>query len=334
MLWEEGAFELKDPRQQVHPGVRRPARCGAAVRSNKPIARPDHRADGDVAPDDPHLRPHLRVHVRAPRRRAVPAGRLRVGRPPERPTSPASASSSPRCRCCSSPARSGTTRCRPTCSAGWSRWSPARPLDELLRERIFEPLGMVDTGFSVPGGPGRPARRALRRPSRHDAGDAARRGRAGGAAPAGGLPRRWRPRLAPRPTTCASPRCSATAASSTACACSSPRTVEYVTSNHLPGDADLTAFGRPLFGETTFDGVGFGLLGSVTIDPVTAKVPGSVGDFGWGGAASTTFWVDPVEDLTVRVHDPAAAVEHPPDPQPAEAARAPGPPRLIRTPST
>ncbi|MCU1390702.1 MAG: beta-lactamase family protein, partial [Ilumatobacteraceae bacterium] len=36
----------------------------------------------------------------------------------------------------------------------------------------------------------------------------------------------------------------------------------------------------------------------VTLDPVKAKVPGSVGDFGWGGAASTFFWVDPVEDLT------------------------------------
>ena len=79
----------------------------------------------------------------------------------------------------------------------------------------------------------------------------------------------------------------------------SPRTVEYAASNHLPHHADLTTFGRPLFSETTFDGVGFGLIGSVTVDPVTAKVPGSVGDVGWGGAASTTFWVDPAEDLTV-----------------------------------
>jgi CubicO group peptidase (beta-lactamase class C family) len=76
------------------------------------------------------------------------------------------------------------------------------------------------------------------------------------------------------------------------------RTVRYMASNHLPGGADLTRFGRQLFSETTFDGVGFGLGVSVTIDPVTAKVPASVGDFGWGGAASTTFWVDPVEDLT------------------------------------
>ena len=70
-------------------------------------------------------------------------------------------------------------------------------------------------------------------------------------------------------------------------------------SNHLPGDADLTTFGRPLFSETTFDGVGFGLGVSVTDRPGRAKVPGSVGDYGWGGAASTSFWVDPVQDLAV-----------------------------------
>lgn len=78
-----------------------------------------------------------------------------------------------------------------------------------------------------------------------------------------------------------------------------PRTADYLARNHLPGNADLTAFGRPLFAETTFDGVGFGLGVSVTIDPVAAKVPGSVGDHGWGGAASTTFWVDPTEELSV-----------------------------------
>ncbi len=80
----------------------------------------------------------------------------------------------------------------------------------------------------------------------------------------------------------------------------SPRTVRYMASNHLPGHVDLTAFGRPLFSETTFDGVGFGLGVSVTIDPVKARVPGNVGDFAWGGAASTSFWVDPVDHLTVQ----------------------------------
>ncbi len=78
-----------------------------------------------------------------------------------------------------------------------------------------------------------------------------------------------------------------------------PNTVDYMATNHLPGNADLTTFGRPLFAETTFDGVGFGLGVSVTIDPVAAKVPGHVGDFGWGGAASTTYWVDRVADMSV-----------------------------------
>ena len=78
-----------------------------------------------------------------------------------------------------------------------------------------------------------------------------------------------------------------------------PATVDFMASNHLPGGVDLMQIGRPLFSETTFDGVGYGLGVSVTIDPVKAKVPGSVGDHGWGGAASTTYWVDPVQDLSV-----------------------------------
>ncbi len=78
-----------------------------------------------------------------------------------------------------------------------------------------------------------------------------------------------------------------------------PRTVGYMASNHLPGGADLESFGRPLFAETTFDGIGFGLGFSVVVDPVKNKVPSSVGEFGWGGAASTVFWVDPAEEITV-----------------------------------
>ncbi len=80
----------------------------------------------------------------------------------------------------------------------------------------------------------------------------------------------------------------------------SPRTVRYMASNHLPGKVDLSVFGRPLHSETAYDGVGFGLGVSVTIDPVKARVPGNVGEFAWGGAASTSFWVDPVDHLTVQ----------------------------------
>jgi CubicO group peptidase (beta-lactamase class C family) len=77
------------------------------------------------------------------------------------------------------------------------------------------------------------------------------------------------------------------------------RTVDFMTQNHLPGDADLESFGRPLFAETTFAGVGFGLGFSVVIDPVANGVLSSPGEFAWGGAASTAFWVDPLEEITV-----------------------------------
>jgi CubicO group peptidase (beta-lactamase class C family) len=76
------------------------------------------------------------------------------------------------------------------------------------------------------------------------------------------------------------------------------RTVDYMTRNHLPGGADLEEFGRPLFAETTFDGTGFGLGFAVVDDPVKAKVLGTAGSYLWGGAASTAFWVDPVEEIT------------------------------------
>jgi CubicO group peptidase (beta-lactamase class C family) len=77
-----------------------------------------------------------------------------------------------------------------------------------------------------------------------------------------------------------------------------PRTVRYMARNHLPGGADLEAFGRPLFAESTFRGVGFGLGVSVVVDPAAGKILTSPGDFAWGGLASTAFYVDPVEELT------------------------------------
>jgi CubicO group peptidase (beta-lactamase class C family) len=79
----------------------------------------------------------------------------------------------------------------------------------------------------------------------------------------------------------------------------SPRTVGYMTRNHLPGGADLETFGRPLYAEFPFRGVGFGLGFAVVIDPVPGRVACSAGEFSWGGAASTAFWVDPHEQLTV-----------------------------------
>ena len=72
----------------------------------------------------------------------------------------------------------------------------------------------------------------------------------------------------------------------------SPHTVRLMTANHLPGNADISQYGRPIDLENAYDGFGFGLGFSVVVDAAAAKVHGSVGDFGWGGAASTTFWID------------------------------------------
>jgi CubicO group peptidase (beta-lactamase class C family) len=77
-----------------------------------------------------------------------------------------------------------------------------------------------------------------------------------------------------------------------------PRTVAYMTRNHLPGDADLETFGRPIFAESAFRGVGFGLGVSVVTDAAAGKAVTSDGEFAWGGLASTAFYVDPVEDVT------------------------------------
>ena len=75
------------------------------------------------------------------------------------------------------------------------------------------------------------------------------------------------------------------------------KTVEYMTSNHLPTGGDLASMGQRVFSETTYEGIGFGLGFSVMLDPVRAAVVGSVGEYAWGGAASTMFWVDPREEL-------------------------------------
>jgi CubicO group peptidase (beta-lactamase class C family) len=79
----------------------------------------------------------------------------------------------------------------------------------------------------------------------------------------------------------------------------SPRTVGYMSRNHLPGGLDLETFGRPLDAESPARGVGFGLGFSVVLDPIPGKVIRSAGEIAWGGAASTAFWIDQKEELTV-----------------------------------
>ena len=80
------------------------------------------------------------------------------------------------------------------------------------------------------------------------------------------------------------------------------RTIAHMVRNHLPGNADLETFGRPLFAETPLRGVGFGLGFSMVIDPARYGVVASLGDYSWGGAASTAFYVDPVEDVVATFY--------------------------------
>jgi CubicO group peptidase (beta-lactamase class C family) len=78
-----------------------------------------------------------------------------------------------------------------------------------------------------------------------------------------------------------------------------PATVGLLAANQLPGGADLEQFGRRLYAEVPFDGMGFGLGVAVLVDPVRARSLSAAGELSWGGAASTAFWVDPRRELAV-----------------------------------
>ena len=77
----------------------------------------------------------------------------------------------------------------------------------------------------------------------------------------------------------------------------SPSTLNFMKRNHLPGD--IASLGPQSFAEQPMEGVGFGLGGAVMLDPARARTPGHVGDFSWGGMASTFFWIDHAYDMSV-----------------------------------
>ena len=174
-------------------------------------------------------------------------------------------------------------------------WSGV-PLDTFFAERIFGPLGMRDTGFQVPEGQGdRLASNYLRTDD-------------DGLAPAD--PADESRFLAPATTLSGGGGLVSTAAdylrflrmlrgrgSLEDARLLGRKSVELMTMNHLPGD--LADMGRPRFAEMPFAGIGFGLGVSVMLDPARARILGSPGEYAWGGMASTTFWVDPAEDLIV-----------------------------------
>ncbi len=181
------------------------------------------------------------------------------------------------------------------CGALVERMSGMR-LDEFFRSRIFEPLGMVDTGFSAPEA------------------DVDRCSSLYAAAGSGTLQRLGSPRSMTRPPAMLSGGGGLVSSSDDylrfchfllgggeldGVRLLSPRTLAFMASNHLPGNATLNEMGQATFAETAMEGTGFGLGFSVLLDPAANQSLGSVGQFAWGGAASTAFWVDPHEELAV-----------------------------------
>jgi CubicO group peptidase (beta-lactamase class C family) len=77
----------------------------------------------------------------------------------------------------------------------------------------------------------------------------------------------------------------------------SPKTLRFMTMNHLPGNKTIAQMGDKTFSETRMDGSGFGLGWAITTDVIATAQPGSLGTYSWGGMASTYFWIDPIEDI-------------------------------------
>jgi CubicO group peptidase (beta-lactamase class C family) len=173
-----------------------------------------------------------------------------------------------------------------------------KPFEQFLKERIFDPLGMVDTAFHVP------ADKAHRFAACYSADGK------------GGKVLQDDPAKSPYLKPPAFVSGGGGLVSTTAdylkfcrmllgrgalgnARLLSPKTLALMTTNHLPGNKTLPELSRSLFSEATYDGVGFGLGFAVTMDPARTLIPGSTGEYWWGGAATTSFWVDPAEDLAV-----------------------------------
>jgi CubicO group peptidase (beta-lactamase class C family) len=173
-----------------------------------------------------------------------------------------------------------------------------KPLDAFLRERVFAPLGMQDTGFRVPEGQHeRFAACYTRGPGKQlvledDPADSRWTREVTLFSGGGGLVSTARDYL----RFCEMLR---RGGALDGARILSRRTLALMTSNHLPGGRDLTHCALGHFAETKYEGQGFGLGFSVVLDRVAARTTASPGSYGWGGAASTIFWIDPLEELVV-----------------------------------
>ncbi len=170
--------------------------------------------------------------------------------------------------------------------------------DAYLQEHLFGPLGMVDTGFSVPEDKlDRFAANYQRGPDKtlqliDDPMDSPYGGEVTFFSGGGGLVSTAHDYLR---------FCRMLLGGGTldGVRVMGPKTIELMSANHLPNGDDLTKWARGTFSETTYEGYGFGLGFSVNLGPGPTATAGSRGEIAWGGAASTIFWVDPAEDLAV-----------------------------------
>jgi CubicO group peptidase (beta-lactamase class C family) len=170
-----------------------------------------------------------------------------------------------------------------------------KPFEQFLKERIFDPLGMNDTSFFVP------VAKAHRLAACYSA-------------EKGGIKLQDDPATSsflapPSFISGGGGLCSTASDYLTFCRALlnggelggvrliGPKTLALMTSNHLPGGRDLPEMSRSLFSEAAYNGIGFGLGFSVTMNPAQTLIPGSAGEYSWGGAASTSFWIDPAEEL-------------------------------------
>jgi len=171
---------------------------------------------------------------------------------------------------------------------------------EFLRTRLFEPLGMNDTSFYVPSdkierftscyqpeskGPGL----KLQDDGRESAYASPPRLESGG----GGLVSTARDYL----RFC---RMLLNGGTLDGVQILSPKTVALFSLNYLPDGKEVADLALPgTFSESSYAGVGFSLGCGVNVNVTRTRLPGSVGEYFWGGAAATAFWVDPKEELTV-----------------------------------
>ncbi len=171
-----------------------------------------------------------------------------------------------------------------------------RPFEEFLAERILRPLGMADTGFTVPAGKlarfaANYARGADGRPSLIDDPATSRFTEAGRIASGGGG------LCSTAPDYLRFCQMMLNRGELDGARLLGRKSVELMTANHLGGD--MAAMGQPRFSESSYEGIGFGLGFSVMLDPARAQVLGTPGEYAWGGAASTAFWIDPAEEMAV-----------------------------------